>query len=313
MLNKDELFKINLQLFGGDDLDGVENDDGNDEVDNDGDLGGNEDVELEDLLKELNAGDDETDEEDALEAQEGEEGKEEKHTMSEEEVDALVNDRVVAEVNRIIQGRLARDRKTQQVTHLEKLTGMSLEQVTQTVVENMVEAKAEELGISEQEARAIVERDIELTAIKTEREQENMQKQDESAIMQQVKYLQDKSAHMQKPKLARILKDCEAEIDAFTKNGSILSFEDGMKYVLGQKLASGELMDKVQAGAEQKTLRNIERRGKAAPQNKNTGGNAAKVTLSKEERIIAANLGVSEKDYAVEKLNESNKRKGKSR
>lgn len=314
----DELFKFELQLFAGDDLPGVNDDDDldiDDENNEPEEEEETEDADLDEILKGL-TGDDEDEEEpedkgDPNDEPETEE--EEEEPEKEPDVDEIVNQRVIAEVNRIIPERLARDRKTQEVTKLEHLTGMSLEQVTQTVIDNMVNQKAEELGISEEEARTIVTEKLENAGMKAERATEKQQQAEINTAMQQVNYLRDKTGFMAKPKLARILKNYEAEIDQFTQNGKVLTFEDGMKYVLGTKLATGELLNKVQAGAEQKAVRSMDKKRKAAPQSKSAGAKSETVSLTKEERQIAANLGISAKEYAAEKLRESNSKKRRSR
>jgi len=298
------------------DLIDVEDDDGReDEKVNDPE--DEEDVDLEKLMAEIKEDDmddddDSDDDEKSEEEPEDETGKGKKPSTSEDDLEAIVNQRVIAEVNRIIPERLARDRKTQQVQQLEKITGISLEQITKNVIDNMVAEKADELGCSEDEARKIVEKDIELANIKLEKEQETEQKQVESTVMQQVQYLQDKTAFLQKPKLSKLIKEFEAEIDAFSQKGQILDFETAMNQILGQKLATGELLKKVQAGAEQKAIRGNEKRSKSAPAVQK-GGNTSTATLTKEERLIAAQLGVSEAEYAKEKLSEANKRKGRNR
>lgn len=312
----DELFKFDLQAFASDDLPDVEDDEldvedsNNEPYDDD-----TKDADLDEILKGL-TGDDEDEEEPEDKGDpddEPETEEEEEEPEKEPDVDEIVNQRVIAEVNRIIPERLARDRKTQEVTKLEHLTGMSLEQVTQTVIDNMVNQKAEELGISEEEARTIVTEKLENAGMKAERATEKQQQAEINTAMQQVNYLRDKTNFMAKPKLARILKEYEGEIDQFTQGGKVLTFEDGMKYVLGTKLATGELLNKVQAGAEQKAVRSMDKKRKATPQSKSAGAKSDAVSLTKEERQIAANLGISAKEYAAEKLREMNKKQRRSR
>jgi len=342
MFKSDELFDFDLQLFGADvDLEGVEDDDSSFDADEnleDGikEINANEDINLEELLKSIADEDEvgdsketdsepdeekpESESEEKTEAEEEENpekepssdetGKEEQEQIN---IDEIVNQRVIAELNRIIPERLARDRKTQQVAQLEQLTGMDLEGITQTVINNMVDAKAEELGISEEEARAIVTDKLENVGLKTERAIEKQQQAEVNAAMQQVNYLKDKTMFMAKPKISRIIKQYEAEIDSFTQNGKVLSFEDGMKYVLGTKLATGELLQKVQAGAEQKAARSLKKTTKATPQSKSAGIKSDAAALTRQEKIIAANLGISEKEYAKEKLSEINRKQRKSR
>ena len=321
----DENIEIKIDGLEDDDPNIVENDDADTLGEND-----DEDVDLEEVLKGLHEGkdkdsdnkkgEDDSKEDDDDDDKSGnddadDKGADGKKLYSQDEIDDLVSQKVVAEVNRIIPDRLARDRKANfaKVQRLEKLTGMPIDQVTQTIIDNMVIAKADELGCSEEDARKIVEKDIQLADIQLEREQESSQKDEESGVMQQVKYMQDKVANMQKPKLAKFLKQFEKEIDDFSQNGKILDYETAMNFVLGQKLLSGDLLNKMQNGAEQKALRDSEVKKKKTPPASNNGENAATVVMSKAEREFIAAMGLDEKEVAKEKLalEKSKQRKGR--
>lgn len=306
-----------------DDLQGVVDDDGKPDVDDLETDDEEQDVSIEDIIAGLEVSDDddgdEVDEEEEEEAVE--EDAVEDDSGNEAEDNDIIDQRVAEELNRIIPERLKRDRKTQQVVQLEQLTGMTIEDVTAQVIQNMVEAKAEELGISEEEARSIISDKIENAGIKAQQANKTQEEAEISAAMQQVKYSQDKLAYAKKPKLARVLtKDILKEIDVFTQSGKVLTFEDGMKYVLGEKLATGELLQKAQAGAEKKALKNIQQRGKAAPQSRKTGAakseNAAN-TLTREQRTVAASLGITSKEdlkeYAAEIAQENKRKQRKGR
>lgn len=296
------------------DMDGVEEDNldvGKDDVDTD-DGGEDEDVSLEEILAQL--GDDSKDDKEEEDPDESEDNDADKGTDKEEEdIDSIVNKRVVEELNRIIPQRLARDRKTQQVQELEMLAGMPLEAIREQVYQNKIADTADQMGITEEEAKKIVDQQYENAGLKAEKTNEQQQKAEVNAAMQQVKYLQDKTDYMKKPKLAMVLtKDVIAEIDDFTKQGSILSFADGLRYVLGAKLESGELIQKVQAGAANKAKRAATTRA-VAPQSKGSGNKSDSVALTKQEKAIAASLGISEKEYATEKIKELNRKQNKGR
>lgn len=304
-----------------DDLQGVVDDDGKPDMDDLETDDEEQDVNIEDIIAGLGA----TDDDDEDEVDEEEAVEEEKEIVEAEaelpDNNEIIDQRVAEELNRIIPERLKRDRKTQQVVQLEQLTGMTIEDVTAQVIQNMVEAKAEELGISEEEARSIISDKIENAGIKAQQANKTQEEAEISAAMQQVKYSQDKLAYAKKPKLARVLtKDILKEIDVFTQSGKVLTFEDGMKYVLGEKLATGELLQKAQAGAEKKALKNIQQRGKAAPQSRKTGAakseNAAN-TLTREQRTVAASLGITSKEdlkeYAAEIAQENKRKQRKGR
>lgn len=295
-----------------DDLVGVVDDDQPDVDDVDIDDGDEQDIDLEDIIAELSV-DDDSEEDEADEEEEKADADDETEEVELSE-DDKINQRVTAELNRIIPERLRRDRKTKQVQELEHITGMTLEQIKAQVIENAVQDTAERMGISEEEAREIVAQKYENASLKTEKVTKAQEEAEVNEAMQQVNYMRDKLAASKKPKLSRILtQDVVAEIDAFTQQGKILTFEDGMKYVLGSKLATGDLINKVQAGAEQKAKRTASTR-KSAPQNRSGGPKSSSVgTLTRQEKLIAANLGISEKDYAAEKIAESNKKRRKGR
>jgi len=310
-----------------DDLMGVEDDDVNDQNLDDGDDGDDGDepeLTIEEIMQGLGGSDDDDDSDD--------DDNDEKDTKDENETDepeltpemeAMIQKRVdeqlVEKLNKIVPERLQRDRKTKEVSRLEQIAGMPLEKITETVIANMVADKADELGISEEEAREILKDKIENVTMKTEKLTEQQHQTDVNAAMQQVNYLKDKTEFTRQPKLGRFLTpDIVAEIDAFSGNGSVLSFEEGMKYILGTKLASGELLNKVQTGAAQKAKANASVKGKSTPR---SGGGASKsennVSLTREQRQMAAGLGLTSKEdlkaYAVEVQREATRKQKKSR
>jgi hypothetical protein len=279
------------------------------------------DVELEELLasikdEDAEDPDDETTGEQEEESEESEEEKPDEGQGEPEitpEMETIINQRVVEQLNRIVPERLKRDRKTQQVTHLEQITGMPLEEVTNQIIRNMAEAKADELGISPEEAMEMLKPKIENAGIKANAVNQKQESDEINAAMQKVKYLQDKTDYIKKPKLAKVLtKEIISEVDTFTQNGSILSFVDGLNYVLGSKFTNGELISKLQSGAEKKAQANIQKKV-VAPQTKGSGAVKNEGTLSREEKIIAAQLGISEKEYAAEKYKEINRKQRKLR
>jgi len=292
--------------FIGTDLDGVENDDlildTDDAVDDELADG---DAELEAIFAQFKDGD--SDDEDSHE---------ESAEEPESDEDTAFNKRLTEELNRIIPQRLSRDRKTQQVQELEQITGMTLEQIREQVIENAVIDTADRMGISEDEAREIVMQKYENAGYKAEKQTKAQEEAELSEAMKQVQYLESKTEYTRQPRLARILtKEVVAQIDDFTKNGKILSFKDGAQYILGQKLVEGELLSKMQAGAEQKAKRSAATSGgKATPKG---GGGSSKSdgtgSLSRQERLIAAHLGVDPKEFAAEKIRIQNSKQRKGR
>ena len=277
-------------------------------------------VDLEELLKTMaddDSEDDEDSEEEESEIDEEEPDSEEEEnsekqkeaSITEEEIEARVSSRVRDELNRIIPERVNRAMKPYR--ELERIAGMTVKQIQDTIIKNMIESTADDMGISEEQARSIVEKDIRLKLHESNQEEANKQGEQIQVEMKRFQYEQDKAKYMKQPKLARVLKEIEGDIDRFAKQGLVLSFEDGMRYVLGEKLTKGELLKKMEQGMEQKTLRNIERRGKAT-QTKSQGGKVSSTSLSDDQKRMAGFLGVSEKEYA-EQLENDKKSKRKSR
>ena len=88
------------------------------------------------------------------------------------------------------------------------------------------------------------------------------------------------------------------EIDTFAQNGMAgVDFMVAAKYVLGEKIASGELLDTVTSAVEQKTLKNIGKRQKLAVEKDSQPGASTTPRLTPEQRRICRNLGISEKLY----------------
>ena len=277
-------------------------------------------VDLEELLKTMaddDSEDDEDSEEEESEIDEEEPDSEEEEnsekqkeaSITEEEIEARVSSRVRDELNRIIPERVNRAMKPYR--ELERIAGMTVKQIQDTIIKNMIESTADDMGISEEQARSIVEKDIRLKLHESNQEEANKQGEQIQVEMKRFQYEQDKAKYMKQPKLARVLKEIEGDIDRFAKQGLVLSFEDGMRYVLGEKFTKGELLKKMEQGMEQKTLRNIERRGKAT-QTKSQGGKVSSTSLSDDQKRMAGFLGVSEKEYA-EQLENDKKSKRKSR
>ena len=199
-----------------DDLTVDANDTDTDDIDDTDDT---EDVDLEELLKDISEDEEDSDEE--SDEEETEEVDEQQETEPKESDEERFNRRVIEEVNRIIPERLRRDRKTQVVANIEQLTGMTLEQVSEQILNNMVEDMADSLGISDEEAREQIMQKYELAQIKADNALKKQEQEEVNAAMQSVKYLQDKQNYLRNPKLTRLLQDNEAEIDAFSQNGAI--------------------------------------------------------------------------------------------
>lgn len=198
-----------------------------------------------------------------------------------------------ADVDRIVQERLARDRKSQAVRELEQLAGMDINAILDYARQNKIAAKAEELGISHEEARRILENEERVARLE---EEQCIQAEHNRAIMRAIAYQQAKAKYINDP----LVKKYEREIDNFAQGGLVLDFEPAMNFILGEKLRSGELLKEIQAGTEKKTLANLSKRAKAAPEKGTQAGVSASGLTNVEKRIAAA-LGISPKEYAAQK------------
>lgn len=295
--------KINLQLF----AEPAENDDPNipDETPQEEIVGNDDDVDLENI-EGLFITEDE--EEDGKENEEIEESVENEESDKEENKEAVVEEAEAKQeeqpkqevkyftqedLDRIIQERLARDRKSKLVRELEELTGSQLEEIVNYARQHKIQQKAEELGITEEEAKALIEKEEKLKEMEA---QLNAYKQETEAIRRTIKYGQDKMKFLNNP----LVKKYEKEIDDFAQGGLMLDFEPAMYYVLGTKVANGELLQNLQEGAEKKAIANITKKSKA---NVEKVGNVAPSSESVPPYLknILNGLGISVKEYLAEK------------
>lgn len=198
-----------------------------------------------------------------------------------------------ADLERIIGERLARDRKVQAVRELEMVAGKSLEEIVAEKRSQRLQEIAERYGVDEEEARRLLESEEKAKRLELEyRELE--QRQNDLARL--ITYHAQKMQHMSNP----LAKRYEKEVDEFTNHGIYVDFGTGLAYVLGQKLLSGELMRDLQTAVEQRTIANIDKRSRAAPE-AGTNVKPAGSTLTPEEKRLAISLGISPKEWAAEK------------
>lgn len=195
------------------------------------------------------------------------------------------------DVERFIGERLARDRGVKAVRELEAVTGLPLDKLVQNARQNRILNLQEQHGMDAETATRYVAQQEENLQLKAEHEAIQAERQ-------QLAYQREKAPHLGNP----LVKQYEAEIDAFAGNGTVtgLTFADAAAYILGQKVASGELLKGVQQAAEQKTLAQVHKRGRAAPINTAQAGAQADA-LNATERALAKKLGVDPKDWATEK------------
>lgn len=194
------------------------------------------------------------------------------------------------DLERIIGERLQRDRKTQTVAQLEAIAGAPLEKLVEEARRQQIERAQEQYAMTEDEAAAYVQQQEELRTLKAQQEAMSQQQQ---AMQQMMAYQQEKAKFAGNP----LAKKYEREIDEFSGMGSALPYEAAMSYIIGQKVLAGDVLDSVRQAAQAQTLANVQKRAKAAPEAPQ-GGGAQSTGLTPQQKIIAARLGLSPREYA---------------
>lgn len=196
-----------------------------------------------------------------------------------------------ADLERILAQRLGRDRKAEVVQEVESILGKPLEQFAVEARKAEIEKTQEQYSMTEEEATAFVTQRQELSALKAQQAELEQRTQELQAI---TAYQQEKAKHQSNP----LAQKYAADVDNFTQYGKLVSYEDGLAYILGQKVLKGEITEAAARGAEQKVLANVQKRGQAAPE---TGGAAGvakpTVTMTRAESVMAKNLGLSDKEW----------------
>lgn len=279
------------QLPGGID-DESEDDLGVDDDDMDNDLGpidddeDEEEVDIEDSLKDK----DDDDEEEKPDSTTAATGTKKVISMTQEDLDRIINE------------RLARDRKVREDQENQRVQQeqqtQQFNQWYQSQLTEQTKFYADTMGLDEETAEKLAKRDVDKEVRILQAEQIVRQNQEFHQLSQkETKYIQDKADRVGKnPLIAKYIK----EIDQFSQNGKTgIDFDVAANYVLGAKVMNGELINSIKTTTEQKTLKNVGQRSKIAVEK---GGSAkADPALSKQEMKLAAALGVSPKAWAASK------------
>jgi hypothetical protein len=204
------------------------------------------------------------------------------------------------ELDRIISERLERDRRVREDQERQRQQQAQQQQQFTQWYNNELAAQtkfyADKLGLDDDTAAIMAKRDVDSQVRILQAEQVSKQSQESWQAQQKIaKYQQDKMEQVSKnPLVAKYIK----EIDTFAQNGMAgVDFMVAAKYVLGEKIASGELLDTVTSAVEQKTLKNIGKRQKLAVEKDSQPGASTTPRLTPEQRRICKNLGISEKLY----------------
>lgn len=174
---------------------------------------------------------------------------------------------------------------------LQELTGLEMKDILENVRQAQVTRIADTKGITEDEARAELQKDQKLKQLETQHMQTQVQ-------IKQLNYDREKTKHMNSPYIKRY----EAEIDEFAfsnvGSGIVLDFETAANFILGKHM--NEILSGAKTGAEQKTLKDVAKRGKTSPVDATQSGTAETTTISPAQKRLAVMFGLDPKEVAAE-------------
>jgi hypothetical protein len=242
--------------------------------------------------------DDDTEDDDKPE--EGEESVEEKKTEEPSEPDSKLFSQ--EDIDRIIGERLARERRIQEERTMQEAEAKRQQQEKDRWWETRQQAQVKrwtDLGYEEEVATELAKEDVakeyRLWQAEERLKQYEAQQQQGSKATQ---YRTDRNEYIAKNPLAA---KYVQEIDDFAQNGAVLDFQTAMKFVLGDKLIAGDLLDSIKTTTEQKTLANVNKRSKMSVEKGGSAASTGAGSLTKSELIMAKRLGIAPKDYAKNK------------
>lgn len=242
--------------------------------------------------------DDDTEDDDKPE--EGEESVEEKKTEEPSEPDSKLFSQ--EDIDRIIGERLARERRIQEERTMQEAEAKRQQQEKDRWWETRQQAQVKrwtDLGYEEEVATELAKEDVakeyRLWQAEERLKQYEAQQQQGSKATQ---YRTDRNEYIAKNPLAA---KYVQEIDDFAQNGTALDFQTAMKFVLGDKLIAGDLLDSIKTTTEQKTLANVNKRSKMSVEKGGSAASTGAGSLTKSELIMAKRLGIAPKDYAKNK------------
>ena len=206
------------------------------------------------------------------------------------------------DIDRIIGERLARERRIQEERAIQEAEARKQEQEMNRWWGNRQQEQIKrwtDLGYEEEVAvnlaREDVAREYRLWQAEERLRQYEVQQQQGSKTTQ---YMTDRNEYIAKnPLAAKYIQ----EIDDFAQNGAVLDFQTAMKFVLGDKLIAGDLLDSIKTTTEQKTLANVSKRSKMSVEKGGSAATAGAGSLNKSEIAMAKRLGISPKEYAKNK------------
>ena len=162
---------------------------------------------------------------------------------------------------------------------LELATGLKVEQLMEMHRKQAAQKLADEYGMVESEAKAIVEtqekaRQLELELAELRAEQE--------AIKRQTTYQEQKAKYAANPNVKRYA----AEIDQFAKEHSGWNYDVAVVAVLGQKAAEGKLQEDVATATRQQTISDVAKRKVGVQAARQSGAPMETTGMSAETRRL---------------------------
>lgn len=200
------------------------------------------------------------------------------------ELDALISSRVQREQAKYANFDL------NSIRQLEKAAGMPVSDILEHVKGNRIQSYVDE-GMDEQKAQRQVEQELQFDELQERLHHAESYMQ---AMSSSAQYERQKNSVINKNPL---YKKFESEIDEFAGYGMTLPFEEAAKYIIGDKIARGELIDDIRKGAENKLLAGSQKRGKAKIESGSQAGGKTKGQLTSLERKAARAFGISDTEW----------------
>ena len=184
---------------------------------------------------------------------------------------------------------------------IQERTGLTLSQLEEELRRKEAEDLAEETGLPPEEASRIVEDRVARQYLEKNLLSLAQRQQQQHQMLQ---YGHEKEPWLKNP----IIKQYEKEIDAVSQGGQRLGWVAAMNFVLGDKVARGELAQNMQATQQRRAPQ--AQRSQMSPE---LGGGAGYTppVIPKELRFFAQKMGVDPKEaYKEMKAIEKEKKRG---
>jgi hypothetical protein len=158
-----------------------------------------------------------------------------------------------AQVKAATEKQLRESPEMKAFTELQAVTGKTPQVLLDEMRAAKVAETASNYGISEEEAKRIVTI-----------EEEHRQLKASMAALQAEQERQNRLATYQASKVKLLsnplAKRLEQEVDAFTQEGALVGFEEGLRFIIGHKYLSGELKDEMARVTEQRVVADVAKR-----------------------------------------------------